>query len=106
MGIFKKILATAADNDDNIIIFVRKHYRYLMLIFVLIILYISNGLIYELEIKHQSKLEEELLRAKVKYNMKLKEFIEFGNYRNMIDLSNKYDLKLEEPNKPPIKVEK
>jgi hypothetical protein len=106
MKIFKRILTTVAGNDDNIIIFVRKHYKYLMLIFVLIILYISNGLIYELEVRRQNQLEENLLRAKVKYNMKLKEFTEFYNYRNLIDLSNKYDLKLEKSNKPPIKVEK
>jgi hypothetical protein len=77
-----------------------------MLVFFLIILYISNGLIYDLEVRRQNKLDEDLLRAKVKYNLKLKEFIEFSNYRNILDLSNKYDLKLEEPNKPPIRVEK
>jgi hypothetical protein len=106
MKIFKQILATAVGDDDYIIVIIRKHYKYLILIFVLIILYISNGLIYELEIRRQNKLEEDLLRAKVKYNMKLTEFMEFGNYRNLIDLSNKYNLRLEEPEKPPMKVEK
>ncbi|MDR2285868.1 MAG: hypothetical protein LBE04_00090 [Prevotellaceae bacterium] len=106
MKIFKQILATVADNDDNIIIFVRKHYKYLILIFILIILYISNGLIYELEVKQQNRLEERLLRSKIRYNLKLKEFTEFYNYRNLINLSNKYDLKLEESTNPPIKVEK
>jgi hypothetical protein len=38
--------------------------------------------------------------------MKLKDFMKFGNYKNIIDLSNKYDLQLEEPDTPPIKVEK
>jgi hypothetical protein len=77
-----------------------------MLIFFLIILYISNGLIYDLEIRRQGKLEENLLRARAKYNMKLTEFMEFFNYRNIIDMSNKYDLDLEEPKDPPIKIKK
>jgi cell division protein FtsL len=106
MGMFKKILPTVAGNNDFLTVFVRKHYKYLMLVFVLIILYISNGLIYDLEVRRQNKLDESLLRAKVKYNMKFMEFIEFSSYRNIIDLSNKYDLKLEESNRPPIKVEK
>jgi hypothetical protein len=69
-------------------------------------LYISNGLIYDLEIRRQNKLEEDLLRAKVKYNMRLIDFMKFSNYQNLIDLSNKYNLQLEEPENPPIKVEK
>ncbi|MDR1582817.1 MAG: hypothetical protein LBS55_06095 [Prevotellaceae bacterium] len=106
MGIFKQILAIAANDDDNILVFIKKHYKYIILIFILIILYISNGLIYDLEIRQQRKLEENLLKARVKYNTKLIEFREFGNYSNIINLSKKYNLGLEEPEKPPMKVEK
>jgi hypothetical protein len=70
------------------------------------ILYISNGLIHDLEIRRQDRLEENLLRAKTKYNMKLHEFMEYGNYMKLLELSNKYGLELEEPNTPPIKVKK
>jgi hypothetical protein len=38
--------------------------------------------------------------------MKFEEFKEFINYQNLIDLSNKYNLGLKEPEQPPIKVEK
>ncbi|MDR0386148.1 MAG: hypothetical protein LBH60_08740 [Prevotellaceae bacterium] len=107
MRIFKQIFAAATGaGEDNTIIFVRKHYKYIMLIFFLIVLYISNGLMYELEVRRQDKLEEKLLRAKVKYNTKLLDFRKFFNYRNLLDLSEKYDLKLEAPDRPPIKVEK
>ncbi|MDR2773319.1 MAG: hypothetical protein LBC19_01020 [Tannerella sp.] len=107
MKIFKQISIFATANDeDNMIIFVRKHYKYIMLIFVLMILYISNGLIYDLEVRRQHRLEEDLLRAKVKYNMKLNDFMEFNSYKKLLELSNKHGLNLEEPKTPPIKVEK
>jgi hypothetical protein len=69
------------------------------------ILYISNGLIYELEIRKRSRLEENLLRAKVKYDSKLQELMEYRNYRKLLELSKKYGLGLEEPKEPPIKIE-
>jgi hypothetical protein len=106
MGMFKKILEIAAKDDDNMMIFVQKHYKYIILVFALIILYISNGLIYDLELRQQRHLEEDLLKARVKYNTKFIEFREFSNYQNIINLSNKYNLGLEEPAKPPIKIEK
>jgi hypothetical protein len=61
---------------------------------------------YDLEIRRQNRLEEDLLRAKVKYNTKLTDFMEFNNYGKLLELSNKHGLNLEEPEKPPIKVEK
>jgi cell division protein FtsL len=70
------------------------------------ILYISNGLIYDLEIRRQNKLEEDLLRAKVLYNTKLLEFTEFSSYQKLLDLLNKHGLNLEESDNPPFKVEK
>jgi hypothetical protein len=107
MGTFKQIFtAPDGNDDDSTVIFVKKHYRYIILVFILIILYISNGLIYDLEIKRQNQLEEDLLRARTRYNIQLIEFFDFFNYRNMIDLSDKYELGLEEPEKPPVKVKK
>jgi hypothetical protein len=70
------------------------------------IFYISNGLIYDLEIRKQNQLEENLLRAKIKYNTKLQEFMEYRNYRKLLELSNRHGLNLEEPAKPPVKVKK
>jgi hypothetical protein len=70
------------------------------------ILYISNGLVHDLEIKRQNQLKEELLRAKIRYNTKLREFMESCSYRKLLELSDKYGLELEEPNTPPIKIEK
>jgi hypothetical protein len=63
-------------------------------------------LIYDLEIRRQNQLEENLLRSKVKYYFKLEEFMEFNSYGKLIELSNKHGLNLEEPDKPPIKIEK
>jgi cell division protein FtsL len=76
------------------------------LLFVLVIIYISNGLIYDLEIRKQNRLEEQLLKVRTRYNVKLNEFNEFHSYQNIIDLVNKYGLNLEEPSNPPLKVEK
>jgi hypothetical protein len=105
--IFKRIRTSAGGgDDDSLIIFVRKHYKYIMLIFVIMILYISNGLVHDLEIKRQNRLTEDLLRAKVRYNTKLREFMEFGSYKNLLELSDKYGLELEEPDTPPIKTGK
>ncbi|MDR2383892.1 MAG: hypothetical protein LBD76_08450 [Prevotellaceae bacterium] len=106
MKLLKRILMTAGGDDDSLIIFVWKHYKYIMLIFVLMILYISNGLIHDLEIKRQNQLKEDLLRAKVRYNTKLREFMETGSYRKLLELSDKYGLELEAPDTPPIKIEK
>jgi cell division protein FtsL len=72
----------------------------------MILLYISNGLIYDLEIRRQSQLEEKLLRSKVKYNLKLQDFMEFNSYGKLLELSKKHGLNLEEPNNPPTKIEK
>jgi cell division protein FtsL len=106
--ILRRILAfTDSNNDADIVIkYVQKHYKYLILIFVLAIIYISNPLIYGLEVKKQNRLEEQLLKVRTKYNVKLNEFNEFHSYRNIIDLANKYGLNLEEPSSPPLKVEK
>jgi hypothetical protein len=112
MGIIKKILsrimASPSPNDDADIVigFVKKHSGYFALLFVLAIFYISNGLVYDLEIREQNRQGERLLEIKAKYNMKLKEFNEYGNYQNISNLVNKHGLNLEEPSSPPIKVEK
>jgi hypothetical protein len=112
MGVLKQILrkilgTSGSDSDsDNMIKYVRQHRRYLILLFVLAIIYISNGLIYELEIRKQNSLERDLLKVKVKYNIKLNEFRKFGNYQNINELLNKHGLNLEEPATPPIMVEK
>jgi hypothetical protein len=60
---------------------------------------------FALEIKEQERLEEILLRSKTRYNINLKEVMKFNNYQNLIELSKKYNLGLEEPKKPPFKVE-
>jgi hypothetical protein len=106
MKIFNRISVNVTNEDDKLIRYIIKHYKYLILIFVLIIIYITNGLIYELEIRRQNELENTLLRSRTRYNMKFMEFIDFYNYKNLIDLSNRYGLGLEEPAQPPIKVEK
>jgi hypothetical protein len=106
MGIFNRIEKIAKKDNDNIITFVRKHYKYMILIFVIMVLYISNGLIYDLELRNQNKLKEKLLRAKVRYNLKFQDFMEFNNYSKLLELSEKHGLNLEEPDKPPIKVSK
>jgi hypothetical protein len=112
MSIFKQILrkilgTSGSDSDsDSIIDYIGQHRRYLILLFVLAIVYISNGLIYDLEVREQSRLERDLLKVKVRYNMKLNEFQKFGNYQNITNLSNRYGLELEEPTTPPIKVDK
>jgi hypothetical protein len=102
----KQTATPTSNRDDSMMIFVRKHYKYIMLIFVIMLLYISNGLIYDLELRKQNQLEEDLLRSKIQYNMKLLEFREFGSYKKLLDLSNRYGLHLEEPENPPFKVEK
>jgi hypothetical protein len=61
-------------------------------------------LIYDLELKKQNQLDEDLLRVKIRYNMKLQEFMEFSSYQKLLELSNKHNLNLEEPEKPPIKI--
>ncbi|MDR1886954.1 MAG: hypothetical protein LBQ70_03475 [Prevotellaceae bacterium] len=99
MGILRQILTV------DIIKYIQKHYVYLITLCVLAVLYISNGLIYDLEIDKHNRLENSLLKSKTRYNMKLNEFMEFGNYRNIINLSNKYNLGLEAPDSPPVKVE-
>jgi hypothetical protein len=70
------------------------------------ILYISNGLIYDLELGKQNQLKEKLLRAKVRYNLKFQDFMEFNNYGKLLELSEKHGLNLEEPDKPPIRIKK
>jgi cell division protein FtsL len=70
------------------------------------LLYISNGLIYDLEIRRQSQLEEKLLRSKIKYNLRLQDLMEYNSYGKLLELSKKHGLNLEEPDNPPIKVEK
>jgi hypothetical protein len=102
----KQTAPPTSNRDDNMTIFVRNHYKYILLIFVIMLLYISNGLIYDLEIRKQNQMKEDLLRSKIRYNMKLLEFMEFGSYKKLLELSNKYGLHLEEPENPPIKVEK
>jgi cell division protein FtsL len=106
--ILRRILTSSGSNNDADIVikYVQKHHKYLILIFILAIIYISNPLIYDLEVRKQNRLEERLLKVRTKYNMRLNEFNEFYSYRNIIDLANKYGLNLEEPSSPPIKVEK
>jgi hypothetical protein len=100
MGILKKIL------NVSIIRYVQRHRKYFLLLFALAFLYITYGLMFALEIKEQERLEELLLRSKARYNINLKEVMKFNNYQNLIELSKKYNLGLEEPEKPPLKVEK
>jgi hypothetical protein len=100
MGILNKIFSV------SIIRYVQKHRKYLLLLFGLAFLYITYGLMFALEIKEQERLEEILLRSKARYNINLKEVMKFHNYQNLIELSKKYNLGLEEPEKPPFKVEK
>jgi hypothetical protein len=61
---------------------------------------------YELELKQQNKLENDLLRARTKHNTKLLEYRKFSNYQTLIEQLNKHNLGLNEPEEPPIKVKK
>jgi hypothetical protein len=99
-GILRKIFSGGAME------YVQKHYKYLILLFILAVIYISNGLILALAIKEQEELNDKLLRSKARYNQNLKEVVKFNNYQNLIELSKKYNLGLEEPDNPPLKVEK
>jgi hypothetical protein len=76
------------------------------MLFVLIIIYISTGLIYDLQIREQNRLENTLLRVRTKYNMQLLEYREFSNYQNLIRQLERHNLDLEEPATPPLKVKK
>jgi hypothetical protein len=106
MKIANRISVTVTKEDNRLIKYVVRHYKYLILIFILAIIYISNGLIYELEIRKQNNLESELLRARTRYNIRFIEFIEFSSYKNILDRSTQYNLGLEPPSQPPYKVEK
>lgn len=107
-NILGKIMSNPAPNDDADVVtgYIHRHYKYFILLFVLAIIYISNGLIYDLALREQSRHEEQLLEIKAKYNMKQKEFNEHVSYRNIINLINKHGLNLEESSSPPVKVEK
>ncbi|MDR3246382.1 MAG: hypothetical protein LBT50_08120 [Prevotellaceae bacterium] len=99
-GILKGIFSGSAME------YVQKHYKYLILLFILAVIYISNGLISALAIREQEDLNDKMLRSKTRYNQNLKEVMKFNNYQNLIELTKKYNLGLEEPDKPPLKVEK
>ncbi|MDR2425068.1 MAG: hypothetical protein LBD59_10165 [Prevotellaceae bacterium] len=105
MNKFVKIIRTVLAGDA--LEYVIKYRKFMMFLFILAIIYISNGLMYNLEIKKYKDLETQLMRSKAQHSVRLEEMARLGKYSNLLELlkkHNRQDLKISR--EPPVNIGK
>lgn len=103
MNRFIQIIRTILAGDA--LAYVIKYRKFMIFLFVMAIIYISNGLMYNLEIKTYKDLETKLMRSKARYSVRLEEMARLGKYSNLLELlkkHNRQDLKIAK--EPPINI--
>ena len=86
--------------------FLRKHGRFVLYIFALCIVYIAGDIVLDLELKETTRLENELLRSRIKYNKEFSESLKLRRYPEILNQIKKRNLALKESNVPPKTIEK
>ena len=86
--------------------FLRKHGRFILFLFALCIVYIAGDIVLGLELKETGKLENQLLRSRIRYNNEFSESLKLRRYPEILNQIKKRNLNLKESDVPPKIVEK
>ncbi|MDR2562673.1 MAG: hypothetical protein LBC98_01880 [Prevotellaceae bacterium] len=86
--------------------FLRKHGRFILFLFALCIIYIAGDIILGLELKETGRLENKLLRSRIKYNNEFSESLKLRRYPEILNQIKRRGLNLKESETPPKTVKK